>query len=103
MKEVDILATKTANNVDPDAVDEEGNPVPFDVNNLEDGFKVVYKQQVLTEEQKRHYLICNQVIPNLVAYRTLLHMMKIKEGRKELFVKKLEKLLDQDIPYQMAM
>jgi hypothetical protein len=69
---------------------------------LEEPLKRVYKKQKFTEEQKRHQLVSSKIIPLMTAYRTLIHMKNIKEGRKQLFVKNLEKFEENGIPYAIA-
>ena len=69
---------------------------------LEEPLKRVYKKQKFTEEQKRHQLVSSKIIPLMTAYRTLIHMKNIKEGRKKLFVKNLEKFEENGIPYAIA-
>jgi len=56
----------------------------------------------LKEEENRHKHIFDKVIPMLTAYRTMIHMKNIKEGRKKLFIKELEKFEEQGHPYAIA-
>lgn len=63
---------------------------------------LVEEEVKLDEDQQRGKLIHEVVIPQLVAYKTLIRMKNIKHGRKALLDKEIEKLLDQGCDFMMA-
>jgi hypothetical protein len=64
--------------------------------------KIVYKPLILDADQKRFFTVFKKVIPKLVAFKTLVRMKNIKEGKKNILTKEIERLEDQGHPYQMA-
>ena len=91
-QKIDHRATAIANGEDPDAPEgedeEKKEPVEGQV------LKIVYEEMKLDDDQQRFMIILKKVIPQMVAYRTLINMKNIKEGRQKLFTKELEKMLD---------